>query len=548
MAVVIRMTARRPSLPSLLARLRDSPGLAPSLLSGVIAAGLGLASFAALVMVLWVSSPYPDSGLGDALHVAAALWLLAHGVELVRTDTLSGAPAPVGVTPLLLLAVPVWLLYRAARDVTDAPADADGPPPVDARTAWSGVTLGYLSVGLAAAVYAEAGELRPAWGWVTVCLPLVVASAAGVGVWAAYGRVDELPPSVPLPRALRRLAAKPGAWVRFVVAARAAGAGAAVLLGGGALLLVVSLVGHGGAARGSFLELTDGWSGRFAVLLLCAVLVPNAAVWSAAYGLGPGFTLGTGHLVHPLVSDPAPLLPPFPLLAAVPDPGVGGPLNWVAGVVPVGAGVAVAWFVVGAAAPRKGAERGAGRSALRTAGTTVLAAVLCALVFSVLVALAGGPLGDGALSDFGPVWWRTGLATAGWTAAVGVPTALVLWGWRMWGRRPRRPAAKATASTPAGSVPRTAAAPAYGGRKPYGAYEPDRAGEPYGTGAGHDAYDLLPVDDLVLSPGHDDASRANRWAALPEASTQTGITPMEPFPDIPKPEAVPIDPVPLDEE
>lgn len=120
---MIQMTARRLPLSPLLTRMRDrTPGLAASLLGGVLAAGLGLGSFAVLVMVLWISSPYPDSGPGGALHVAAALWLLAHGAEVVRVDTLSGVPAPVGVTPLLLLALPVWLVRRAARDAVEGEA------------------------------------------------------------------------------------------------------------------------------------------------------------------------------------------------------------------------------------------------------------------------------------------------------------------------------------------------------------------------------------------------------------------------------------------
>lgn len=65
--------------------------LTASFLRGTIAAGLGLGAIAVLVMALWISSPYPDSGAGGAMHVAAALWLLAHGVELMRPDTLSGA-------------------------------------------------------------------------------------------------------------------------------------------------------------------------------------------------------------------------------------------------------------------------------------------------------------------------------------------------------------------------------------------------------------------------------------------------------------------------
>ncbi|WP_258314699.1 DUF6350 family protein [Streptomyces sp. Act143] len=370
MTVVIQMTVRRSPLSPLLTRLRRrSPGMAASLLSGVLAAGLGLGSLAVLVMVLWISSPYPDSGPGGALHVAAALWLLAHGAELVRTDTLSGVPAPVGVTPLLLLVLPVWLVHRAARDAVADDEDetavgaggAAGAVGASGGTAFTGVVLGYLAVGAAAASYAAGGELRPSWVWTAVCVPVVVTVAAGAGVWTAYGRprgpVDSALLLLPAP--VRRLLLGPDARRRLGVAARAAGAGVALLVGGGALVLAAALVGHGGAARLSFLQLTEGWSGRFAVLLLCVALVPNAAVWSLSYALGPGFVLGTGHVVSPLSAAPAPLLPPFPLLAAVPGEGTGTWLNWVTGVVPLVAGVTVGWFVAGPATGRRGRrERG----------------------------------------------------------------------------------------------------------------------------------------------------------------------------------------------
>ena len=68
-------TARRTTPAALLTRLRDrSPGLASALLGGALAAGLGLAAFAVLVILLWISSPYPDSGPDGALHIAAALY------------------------------------------------------------------------------------------------------------------------------------------------------------------------------------------------------------------------------------------------------------------------------------------------------------------------------------------------------------------------------------------------------------------------------------------------------------------------------------------
>lgn len=503
------MTHRRALLSPLLTRMRDrSPGLAASLLGGAVAAGLGLGSFAVLVTVLWISSPYPDSGPGGALHVAAALWLLAHGVELVRTDTLSGVPAPVGVTPLLLLALPLWLLHRAARHAvlggeTDED-DPEGPPLIAARTAWTGVAVGYLAVGTAAALYASGGELSPSWSWTAVCLPLLAAGAAGSGVWTAYGHPREpvLSVLILLPAGLRRLVLGPEAResrARIGTAVRAAGLGTSVLFGGGALLLGASLIWHGGAARTSFLQLTEGLSGRFAVLLLCLALIPNAAVWSASYALGPGFALGVHHTVAPLSSDPAPLLPPFPLLAAVPDAGAGTPLNWLAGLVPVAAGVMAGWFVARVAVGGTASQRADSTGELteeqqrraigaglrqqptqapsaktssaqapwargRTAATALLAAALCAVVLALLAELSGGPLGGAALARFGPVWWQTGGAALAWIAAVAVPTAVGLRAWRLRKRRvpaptigkPRKGGAAVTpppVSAPAASAP-----------------------------------------------------------------------------------------------
>ena len=580
------MTHRRALLSPLLTRMRDrSPGLAASLLGGAVAAGLGLGSFAVLVMVLWISSPYPDSGPGGALHMAAALWLLAHGVELVRADTLSGVPAPVGVTPLLLLALPLWLLHRAARHAVlgggNGEDDPEGPPPIAARTAWTGVALGYLAVGTAAALYASGGELSPSWSWTAICLPLLAAGAAGSGVWKAYGRPREpvLSVLVLLPAGLRRLVLGPEAResrARIGTAARAAGLGTAVLVGGGALLLGASLVWHGGAARTSFLQLTEGLSGRFAVLLLCLALIPNAAVWSASYALGPGFALGVHHSVAPLSSAPAPLLPPFPLLAAVPDAGTGTPLNWLAALVPVAAGVTAGWFVARVAVGGTAAQRGDGAGELpeetkrraagaglrqqppqappapapwaqgRTAATALLAAALCAVVLALLAELSGGPLGGAALARFGPVWWQTGGAALAWIAGVAVPTAVGLRAWRLRERRvptptigkPREGQVTPTPVPVEGESGRRFRRPfAIGGRvrftrkpkaeqplpapvpaqapvdQPYIAYDHDSTFDPY---------DFLPVDvpsEPAPTPWYDDASREARWAALREAST-----------------------------
>ena len=553
------MTDRRPSLPPLLHGMRDrSPGLGAGLLGGAVAAALGLGSLAVLVLGLWISSPYPDSGPDGALHVAAALWLLGHGVELVRTDTLSGSPQPVGVTPLLLLALPVWLVYRAARDATDASPEPDGPPPVPARAAWTGVVLGYLGVGGAAALYCSGGELRPQWGWVTVCLPLVAAVPAAVGVWTAHGcprgPLRDLLPLLPGP--VRRLLTGADAWARLDAAVRAAAAGTAVLAGGGALLLGASLVLHGDVARASFLQLTAGWTGRFAVLLLGIALIPNAAVWSASYALGPGFVLGTGHLVHPFASDPAPLLPPFPLLAAVPDAGPGTRLNWAAGLVPVAAGVTMAWFLARAAAGRRG-RKGAGQhaapwSAVRTAGALVLAALLCGAAVALLAALSGGRLGAAALADFGPVWWQGGPVAALWITVIGLPVTLISRAWRVWRGRARdaEPAGRTAKDTGAGQAPARAALKTAAEEQAKDAMtKPGKTGKgvrttkaPGGGQLEDELYDFLPAGDPYL-PGrqHDDLSRPSRWEALRAAATppqtpeRPPLPPPSPATDAPRP-------------
>jgi hypothetical protein len=566
MRVVTQITDRRLSLSPLFTRMRDrSPGLASGLLGGALAAGLGLGSFAVLVMVLWISSPYPDSGPGGALHVAAALWLLAHGVELIRTDTLSGLPMPVGVTPLLLLALPVWLLHRAGREAADVTSGASP------RTACAGVVTGYLSVGWAAALYASGGTLRPSWTWAVVCLPLLAVIAAGTGVWTAYGR-----PWGPMPFWRKRAAAalpldgvRPVLAVRRLVAdddralggaARAAAAGVAVLVGGGALLVAASLVWHGDTARASFVQLTGGWSGRFAVLLLCFVLVPNAAVWGAAYGLGPGVVLSAGHVAGPLSATvagartSADLLPAFPLLAALPGAGSGAPPTWLSWLVPVAAGVTVARFVVKARAVRGTHGREEPWPLGRIVGVVSLAAGWCGIALGVLAGLAGGPLGVGALTHFGPVWWQVGPAAAVWTAVVGIPVAVGAAEWKDRGRGAAKDAGVRRDARGSGWTPRlpmsrwmprrrgnpsvpvpvpvpTRASPSIAARaEPAARVEPavlesvledafdpyDRY-DPYGPDEPYEPYDFLPGEAAAVA-WHEETSRETRWEALKKAS------------------------------
>ncbi|MEV4877982.1 cell division protein PerM [Streptomyces cyaneofuscatus] len=538
------MTERSPMLPPERTR---TLALASAFLRGVAAAGLGLGSLAVLVMVLWISSPYPDSGPGGALRVAAAVWLLAHGAELVRPDTLSGVPAPVGVVPLLLVVGPVWLAHRAARDAAEPEEGRRRPSQAGAFCA---VTAGYLLVAAGAAAYARGGSLRVVPDTLAFPVALVVAGAAAAGVWTAAGRpFGPLPSWSPL--VLQEAVARTLFRDRAGAACRAAAVGTAVLVGGGALLVAVALGRDMAAAQDAFLALAGDWSGRVAVLLLAVALVPNAALWGAAYGLGPGFALGTGATATPLGLTGTPAVPHFPLLAAAPDQGPATPQNWAALAVPAVAALAVAWCVVRRAAPAD-APRAQAWSPRETALVTGLAALGCGAGTALLTAVAGGPLGSGALSAFGPVWWLTGPAALAWTAAVGVPAALLL---RLWRLRERGWAWRRDVDAPEGAegvedtedvregtdgngadadadtVPTAEEA-----GKPRRWWAPWRTGapgditvqeDPAGSAAGGTApaggtptddpgfepYDFLPTD-----PWHENETREARWASLKRGS------------------------------
>jgi hypothetical protein len=191
------------------------------------------------------------------------------------------------------------------------------------------------------------------------------------------------------------------------VALRGGAAAVAALVGGGALALDAALVLHLGADGALAAHLAPDLPGRFSLLLLCLLYVPNAAVWGAAYALGAGASFG-------------PQPPAFPLLGALPDLGLLG------AVIPVAAGLA------GAAVVARGSERGgpdtqgAPWGAVATGLVALGAALGGGAALGVLAWAAGGALGVHALAWVGPEPLRVAWHAAAWLAAVAVPGALLL--------------------------------------------------------------------------------------------------------------------------
>ncbi|MEU3538665.1 DUF6350 family protein [Streptomyces paromomycinus] len=479
-----QLTDRGPTLSSRgRASTQRSSALGTAFLGGVLAAGLGLGAFAVAVLLLWVASPYPDTDPSRALHLAADLWFLAHGGDLVRTVAVTGDASPVAVTPLLLMALPLWLLYRSARHVLEVPPQLSHPPkpagpvllhPEDIdpeptpRQLLGWLLTGYLVVAAAALLYASTGPLRVEPLGALLYVPLVAVATLAVAAWHSLGPAAFEPLPGPVQRAHDRLPAGLRAALRGRRLSAAARAGAAALLAlllCGALLVLLALGWHAPAVRSEFLALTHDWAGRCTVLLLSLVLLPNAVVWGLAYGLGPGFTLGAGSTVGPLAAAGYPALPHFPLLGMVPDAGGTGPLHWLTAAVPLAVGVALARYAAlpakayaaaSRASARPGTEEGTGGTPAAptatdaewtgwrgTAAAAGLAALGCAVASALLAGLAGGALGNAALARFGPSWWQTGLAALSWTVLIGVPGALVARAWWLRGvPRPPKPVRK----------------------------------------------------------------------------------------------------------
>ncbi|MFB7619755.1 DUF6350 family protein [Kitasatospora sp. NPDC056181] len=407
-------------------------------LTGVRTALLGLAGVAVPVLGLWVVTPYADDDAAGAVRLAGAIWLLGHGAPVLR----GSADAPLTVTPLLLGLVVVGQLYRAGARA----AARRGP-----RPRWSGppaVWCGYCAVAAAVVAHCSgAGPFRARVLPDVLVVTLLAAAATAAGARRAR-RAEGAPPGAGGPvlrwRALERVLERVPDWARpaggaAVIRTAALAAGAGLVAAGAAVLAVAAVLDAVAGTGRAAAVLAHGPAAVAGLLLLSVLLLPNAVLWGTAYALGPGFAVGAGTVVAPGGAVLGPL-PEFPLFALVAEPGGGG---WrsAACLLPALAGVVPALLLGRAAADgakrtdvRAGADRPPDRPAgaatpwhpAATAVAALAAALLTGVAGEVLGRLSGGALAGGRMAQLGPVPWRTGLAAAGWFAAVAVPGALLV--------------------------------------------------------------------------------------------------------------------------
>ena len=426
MSILATRPATRPARPG-----EAPPGRSLALtaaLAGAGAAVIGLVLCMSVALTGWFLADAGAHGdTTDALGVGAVAWLTGHGSHLVLSGT------PVGMTPLALTMALLLIAFRTGRWAARTPARnvSSSPPdlPVETSTVGAAVatfTCAYLVVAVVTGVLAAGSGASPGLGRAVLGAVLVAGLGGGTGLAAGSGVLHRVWDEVP-------------AWAADVVTG--ALTGVLWLLAAGAALVGVSLLFSFNEAATVMSGLHLSVGDALSLTAVMALFAPNAALLGVSYLVGPGFAFGTGTTVSPTAVTLG-VVPAFPVLAALPG---GGPTpGWLVGLLAVP--VLAAAVGIGRTLRRR-APLPHDLAALRGAGSGFVAGVLV----TVLVALAGGPLGSGRMAHIGAPVAEVLVFTTGLMSLGGLVGAV---GQNWWRRRRGEPVAEA-----APRAPRTVAAP-----------------------------------------------------------------------------------------
>ena len=376
-------TPARPKSPGELRRelgqRRPLVLLAP--VAGALAATATLTVCMALGVVGWFLTDAGTHGSPrDGLRIGALGWLMGHGSGVVVQGVVVTV-VPLGIT--LVCAWATWRIGHRLGDVIsghgpDADRIVDGERDWTVPVAAALFAAGYVVVAVVTATMASTASTQPDTARVVMAALLLCALLAAPAIAVGSGRAAIWTATLP-----RSVAATASAC-RTVLTAWLAVAAVAFL---------VALALDFDTALNVLSQLETDTGATALLGLVSLVLVPNAAAFSGAYLLGPGFTVGVDTIVSPAeVSIGA--LPMFPMLAALPDTGpTPAWTSWLVAVPPVVAALGVA------RAQRRHPTLRWEEGALHGCAGGMLAGVL----FAVVALLAGGAVGPGRMADVGPL-------------------------------------------------------------------------------------------------------------------------------------------------
>lgn len=348
----------------------------PSPLVGWVLASVGGGAIAAaavwvivtgLAVIGWL--PGDGAGLSDVFGLGTDLWLLGHGA----TITLAGLP--VSLVPLGVSVI-AWLTVRGCAAVAARQAVLAADDDTWAGRARVAGRVGGLLVGTYLVLVLLVALLSGVIGVRLLLGTGVLAATAGL-VGASSGAGLDLMSLLP-------------AWGRAIP--RAILASQLVVLAGGAAALTTTLILNRDRVGDLESQIVSGAGGAIGLTALQLAFLPTMVVWTVAWVLGPGFTLGLGSLVSPAETSLG-LLPAVPITAALPPegPGLTVSFSWLAVGVLAG-GVAAAITV--RSRPRARFDE--------TALVGGLAGALSGLMIPLIGLTARGDFGEGRLVDLGP--------------------------------------------------------------------------------------------------------------------------------------------------
>jgi hypothetical protein len=324
-------------------------------------------------LVGWLAAPETTVGWFSAVSLASAIWFLGHG------QSVGAGGVAISLTPLLLLAVFVYVTYRFARRLAATERHRVGSADWSRVAQW-GVVPGFV-VG---------------YGRVSAVLGSLLVPVAALGFVLVRPDDEEAPAFV------RTWFRRGPTWLPSVwrTGWRAAG----LLLGLGLVVVVARLAVSWSAVA----DIQDQYGTNLGAMLVITVaqltLLGNGATWALSFLAGPGFQVALGSTIAPAGAHPG-LLPLVPVLGALPQAADYPALAYAVLLAPVALG---AW--VGRRVDAELEFFGDVRARLLATG---VAALIGVVVVVAVTALGNGAVGVDRLSSVGPHLWPFAAALTG---------------------------------------------------------------------------------------------------------------------------------------